>query len=66
MSSNSGYSAPRNKGQATAIWQVKKNGIVYAYGPEATFPCAAERKSLRSAGYRIYLNEKIFKEDTHA
>lgn len=44
------------------MWQVKKNGITVAHGPESTFPNAAERKQLRSAGYRIYKNDKIFKE----
>lgn len=48
------------------MWQVKKNGVVYAYGPMSTFPDAAERKALRNGGYRVYLNNKPFKEEHHA
>ena len=48
------------------MWQVKKNGVVYAHGPQSTFPNAAERKALRAGGYRIYLDNKPYKEEQNA
>ena len=44
-------------------WQVKRDGVVIAHGPKDTFPSAEERTVIRSGGYKIYVDGKIYKED---
>lgn len=43
-------------------WEVRRDGKTICYGSEKTMPSREERKSLRNAGYKIYVDKKLFKE----
>lgn len=43
-------------------WQVRKGSQVFAHGPESTCPSAPERRNIRSGGYSIYINGKIYRQ----
>lgn len=43
-------------------WEVRQNGIIIAHGGKSTMPLLAERQSMRSAGMKIYVEGKIFRE----
>ena len=48
-------------------WEVRRDGVTIAHGSKATMPSKDLRKELRTAGYKIYVDGKIFrdsKEDT--
>ena len=40
-------------------WEVRKDGQAYAGGPMETMPSAEQRRSMRAAGYRIYVNGRV-------
>lgn len=42
-------------------WQVKKSGQTMAHGPVETFPPAEVRRSMERAGYKVYVDGKIYK-----
>ena len=44
-------------------WDVRRDGVPLAYGPKATMPTAEERKGMRSAGLKIYVEGKLYRED---
>lgn len=43
-------------------WEVRRDGIIIAHGGKSTMPLIAERQSMRSAGMKIYVEGKIFRE----
>ena len=43
-------------------WEVRRDGEPLAYGPKATMLTAEERKIMRAAGLKIYVEGKIYKE----
>lgn len=43
-------------------WEVRKGGQAYAGGPMKTLPDAQQRRSMRSAGYQIYVDGKPYRE----
>lgn len=43
-------------------WEVKHNGTVIAHGSKQTMPDKELRKQLRSDGYKIYVDGKLFRE----
>lgn len=43
-------------------WEVRQNGVIVAHGTKSTMPLLAERQSMRSAGMKIYIEGKIFRE----
>lgn len=43
-------------------WEVRRDGIIIAHGSKSTMPQLAERQSMRSAGMKIYVEGKIFRE----
>lgn len=40
-------------------WEVRKDGQAYAGGPMETMPSAEQRRSMRAAGYQIYVDGRI-------
>ena len=44
------------------LWEVKRDGLVKAHGPEESFPDSDTVVSLTKAGYKIYVDGKIFKK----
>ncbi len=42
-------------------WQAKRDGEVIAHGSMATLPDAAQRRSLAAAGYKIYVDGKLYR-----
>lgn len=40
------------------MWEVVRDGVVVAYGPEVTMPDKSMRQQLRAAGYDILLDGK--------
>jgi hypothetical protein len=51
------------EGNTEIYWQVKRDGVPLAGGPKSTMPDAAQRKSMRQGGCKIYVEGKLFKED---
>lgn len=52
------------KTKATAdYWEVRRDGVPLAGGPQSTMPDAAQRKSMREGGCKIYVEGKIFREE---
>lgn len=47
---------------SNTYWQVRRNGVPLAGGPKETMPTESERKSMRSAGLKIYVEGKLFRE----
>ena len=45
-----------------SIWEVRRDGVVVSWGPAETFPTAKERKALRAAGHKIYVDGNLYKE----
>lgn len=45
-----------------AKWEVRKGGQAYAGGPMETLPDAQQRRSMRAAGYKIYVDGKPYRE----
>ena len=43
-------------------WEVRREGVTIACGSSKTFPTSIERKILKDAGYKIYVDGKLFKE----
>lgn len=43
-------------------WEVRKDGQAYAGGPISTLPSAAQRRSMRAAGYQTYVDGKLYRE----
>lgn len=43
-------------------WEVRRDGVTLAGGPKKTMPDAAQRKSMREGGCKIYVEGKIFRE----
>lgn len=43
-------------------WEVRRDGVPLCGGPKATFPDAEQRKKIREAGHKIYVEGKIFRE----
>lgn len=43
-------------------WEVRRGGETIAYGSSKTFPTSIERKILKDAGYKTYVDGKLFKE----
>lgn len=43
-------------------WEVRRDGVPLAGGPKKTMPDAAQRKSMREGGCKIYVEGKIFRE----
>jgi hypothetical protein len=43
-------------------WEVRRDGVPLAGGSKKTMPDAAQRKSMRSGGCKIYVEGKIFRE----
>ena len=44
-------------------WEVRRDGVPLAGGPKSTMPDAAQRKSMREGGCKIYVEGKIFREE---
>lgn len=44
-------------------WEVRRDGVTLAWGPEETFPSPKERKVFRSHGYKIFVDGKLYKEN---
>lgn len=44
------------------IWEVRKNGNVFAHGPVETMPPPEQRRQMRAAGYEIYLDGKLYRK----
>lgn len=44
-------------------YEVRKDGKVYMSGPIETIPDKATRKALTQGGYRVYVNDKIYREE---
>lgn len=40
------------------MWKVTRNGVVMAWGPEATLPSKEQRFCLRESGHEIWLDGK--------
>lgn len=47
---------------AASNWEVRKDGRAYAGGPITTLPDLQQRRSMRNAGYQIYVDGKIYRE----
>ena len=47
-------------------WEVKRVGCPMASGPKSTMPDATQRKHIRDAGCKIYVEGKIFREAKNA
>lgn len=45
-------------------WEVRKDNRTFASGSMATLPDAGQRKSMREAGYQIYVDGKPYRERT--
>jgi len=43
-------------------WQVCREKEVLAYGQKETMPSQGQRKSMREAGLKIYVEGKVFRE----
>lgn len=43
-------------------WEVRRDGVALAGGPKETMPNPEQRKSMRSAGLKIYVEGKLFRE----
>ena len=43
-------------------WEVRRDGVTIACGSSKTFPGVIDRKILKDAGYKIYVDGKLFKE----
>lgn len=43
-------------------WEVRRDGVVIAHGSKATMPSKDMRKELRTAGYKIYVDGKLYRE----
>lgn len=43
-------------------WEVRKDGRVYASGAMVALPDARQRRSMREAGYQIYIDGKPYRE----
>ena len=48
--------------ESQRYWENRRNGEVIAYGPKETMPTAEERKGMRSAGLKIYVEGKLYRE----
>lgn len=44
-------------------WEVRRDGEPLAYGPKATMLTAEERKIMRAAGLKIYVEGKLYREE---
>ena len=44
------------------LWEVKRDGQTKAHGPEESFPDSDIAASLLKAGYKIYVDGKIYKK----
>jgi len=44
------------------MFEVKKDGKVMQYGPLLCLPDAERRRQLRAAGYKIYVDGRLYKE----
>lgn len=47
----------------SVYWEVKRDGVVIGHGSKLTMPSKELRKELRSAGYKIYVCGKIFRDE---
>lgn len=43
-------------------WEVRKDNRTYASGAMSTLPDARQRKSMREAGYLVYVDGKLYRE----
>ena len=46
----------------SSYWEVKRDGKVIGHGSKLTMPGKELRKDLRAAGYKIYVEGKLFRE----
>lgn len=42
-------------------WEVRRDGVVVAHGPEGSFPDPDTRKHLRNSGHKIYVDGKLYR-----
>lgn len=54
-----------NAKAAPTYWAVKRGAETLCRGPLETFPGAADRKMLKRDGYRITVDGKPWKEESH-
>lgn len=59
----SGAQNKNSKVEAKPYWEIRRGGVVIAYGPKETMPTAAERKDMHLGGLKLYVNGKIYRED---
>lgn len=43
-------------------WQIKKDGVIKAHGSGAVPYSLDTRKQMRAAGYKIYVDGKVYKQ----
>ena len=43
-------------------WEIKRDGVVIAWGPAETKPSPEEARRFRNDGYKVYVNGKEVKK----
>ena len=47
---------------ADDYWEVRRDGVPLARGAKSTIPDAAQRKSVREGGCKIYVEGRLFRK----
>ena len=51
----------REAEKTTSRFEVRKDGRTYQSGPDEMMPPPVTRKQMRTAGYKIYVDGKVFR-----
>lgn len=51
-----------NQKTEVVYWEVYKEGSRFAYGPKDTMPDMEQRKSMKSAGYKLLVEGKAYRD----